>query len=106
VSHTRHSCLPYATKGTRDTGHHCIRLSFVPNLLGGLVILVVGYFVAKVLGKLVGTLLGRVGFDQWMDRAGVSGVLQRSGTGLTASAMLGKVVWAGTRSSCTPPSPR
>jgi hypothetical protein len=68
-------------------------LSFVPNLLGGLVILVVGYIVAKVLGKLVGKLLGRVGFDQWMERAGVSGVLQRSGTGLTASAMLGKVVF-------------
>jgi hypothetical protein len=68
-------------------------LGFVPNLLGGLVILVVGYLVAKVLGKLVGKLLGKVGFDQWMDRAGVSGVLQRSGTGLTASAMLGKVVF-------------
>ncbi|MEI8409764.1 MULTISPECIES: mechanosensitive ion channel family protein [unclassified Kribbella] len=68
-------------------------LGFIPNLLGGLVILVVGYFVAKVLGKLVGKLLGRVGFDQWMERAGVSGVLQRSGTGLTASDMLGKVVF-------------
>ncbi|WP_112246156.1 mechanosensitive ion channel family protein [Kribbella monticola] len=68
-------------------------LGFIPNLLGGLVILVVGYIVAKVLGKLVGKLLGKVGFDQWMERAGVSGVLQRSGTGLTASAMLGKVVF-------------
>jgi hypothetical protein len=68
-------------------------LGFVPNLLGGLVILVIGYIVAKVLGKLVGKLLGRVGFDQWMERAGVSGVLQRSGTGLTASAMLGQVVF-------------
>ncbi|MEV6282684.1 hypothetical protein [Kribbella sp. NPDC051770] len=68
-------------------------LGFIPNLLGGLVILVVGYFVAKLLGNLVGKLLGKVGFDQWMERAGVSGVLQRSGTGLTASAMLGKVVF-------------
>jgi hypothetical protein len=68
-------------------------LGFVPNLLGGIVILVIGYIVAKVLGKLVGKLLGKVGFDQWMERAGVSGVLQRSGTGLTASAMLGKVVF-------------
>ena len=68
-------------------------LSFIPNLLGGLVILVIGYFVAKVLGKLVGKLLGRVGFDHWMERAGVSSVLQRSGTGLTASAVLGKVVF-------------
>ncbi|TWD81787.1 putative transporter (transmembrane protein) [Kribbella amoyensis] len=68
-------------------------LGFVPNLLGGLVLLVVGYFVAKLLGNLVGRLLGKVGFDQWMDRAGVSGVLQRSGTGLTASLMLGKIVF-------------
>ncbi|NEA31695.1 hypothetical protein [Streptomyces sp. SID13031] len=68
-------------------------LGFIPNLLGGIVILLIGYFVAKVLGKLVGTLLGKVGFDQWMERAGVSGVLQRSGTGLTASTMLGKVVF-------------
>jgi hypothetical protein len=68
-------------------------LGFIPNLLGGLVILVIGYFVAKVLGKLVGKLLGKVGFDNWMERAGVSGILQRSGTGLTASAMLGKVVF-------------
>ncbi|HEY0475853.1 MAG TPA: hypothetical protein VGD34_29500 [Kribbella sp.] len=68
-------------------------LGFVPNLLGGIVILVIGYIVAKVLGKLVGKLLAKVGFDQWMERAGVSGVLQRSGTGLTASAMLGKVVF-------------
>ncbi len=68
-------------------------LGFIPNLLGGLVILGIGYIVARVLGKLVGKLLGRVGFDQWMERAGVSGVLQRSGTGLTASAMLGQVVF-------------
>lgn len=68
-------------------------LGFIPNLLGGLVILVIGYFVAKVLGKLVGKLLGKVGFDRWMERAGVSGILERSGTGLTASAMLGKVVF-------------
>jgi hypothetical protein len=68
-------------------------LSFIPNLLGGLVILVIGYFVAKILGNLVGRLLGRVGFDGWMERAGVSSVLQRSGTGLTASTVLGKVVF-------------
>jgi hypothetical protein len=68
-------------------------LSFIPNLLGGLVILAVGYFVAKILGNLVGRLLGRVGFDGWMERAGVSSVLQRSGTGLTASTVLGKVVF-------------
>lgn len=68
-------------------------LKFVPRLLGALVILFVGYIVAKMIGKLVTKLLDRLGFNQWMDRAGVSGVLQRSGTGLTASGVLGKVVF-------------
>ena len=68
-------------------------MTFIPRLVGALVILLVGYFVAKAIGKLVCKLLNRVGFNQWMDRAGVSGVLQRSGTGLTAVDLLGKVVF-------------
>jgi flagellar biosynthesis protein FliQ len=68
-------------------------MTFVPRLLGACLILLIGYFVAKALGKLVTKLLNRLGFNHWMDRAGVSGVLQRSGTGLTAADVLGKVVF-------------
>ncbi len=68
-------------------------MTFIPRLLGALVILLVGYFVAKAIGKLVSKLLNRVGFNHWMDRAGVTGVLQRSGTGLTAADLLGKVTF-------------
>lgn len=86
--------VPYAIDFTQPVEDAFSKLlSFLPNLIGGLVILLVGYLVAKMLGKVVGKLLTRVGFDNWMDRAGVSGVLQRSGTGLTASDMLGRVVF-------------
>jgi hypothetical protein len=68
-------------------------MTFIPRLVGALVILLIGYIVAKAIGKLVSKLLNKVGFNHWMDRAGVTGVLQRSGTGLTAADLLGKVVF-------------
>ena len=86
--------VPYAIDFTQPFEDAFSSLvNFLPKLLGGLVILAIGYIVAKILGNLIGKLLAKVGFNNWMDRAGVSGVLQRSGTGLTASDMLGKVVF-------------
>jgi hypothetical protein len=41
---------------------------FVPNLLAALAILIVGYFVAKILGSLVSRALKRVGFDSLLQR--------------------------------------
>lgn len=37
--------------------------AFIPNLIGFLVVLVIGYFVAKLLAKVVTRLLGRSGLD-------------------------------------------
>jgi Conserved TM helix len=86
--------VPYAIDFTQPFEDAFSSLvNFLPKLLGGLVILAIGYIVAKILGNLIGKLLNKVGFNNWMDRAGVSGVLQRSGTGLTASDVLGKVVF-------------
>jgi hypothetical protein len=41
---------------------------FVPKLVGFLLILVIGYFIAKLLARLVDTLLERIGFDGWVER--------------------------------------
>ena len=68
-------------------------LAWVPQLIGAIVILVIGYFVAKAISKLIVVALQKANFNGAMDRVGVSGVLQRSGTGLTASDALGKVVF-------------
>ena len=41
---------------------------FVPKLVGFLLILLIGYFIAKLLARLVDTVLERIGFDNWVER--------------------------------------
>lgn len=53
--------------------------TFVPKLLLFLVILVVGMFVAKWLRRLVHRVLTAIRFDDYIDRAGIGGPLERAG---------------------------
>lgn len=67
--------------------------TFVPKLLAFLLILVIGYFIAKAIAKVVGGLLERVGFDRAVERGGVGQALAQSR--FDASDILGKIVfWA------------
>src|SRR4051794_10888941 len=52
--------------------------TFVPKLLGFLVILAVGYIIAKVISKVVDKLLERAGFDRAVERGGVKKALEKS----------------------------
>lgn len=52
--------------------------TFVPKLLGFLVVLIVGYFVAKIISKLVDKLLERAGFDRAVEKGGVKKALAKS----------------------------
>jgi len=65
--------------------------AFVPRLVSFLVILVIGFFVAKALQKIVNTLLERVGFDRAVERGGVKQALSRSK--YDASDILAKLVY-------------
>ncbi|MDI1446666.1 hypothetical protein [Polyangium sp. 6x1] len=47
-------------------------LAFLPDLLWGLAILVVGYFIARLLASIARPILHRVGFDRLVDRLGIS----------------------------------
>jgi hypothetical protein len=53
-------------------------LTFVPRLLLFLVILLIGWLIAKALRKLVDTVLERVGFDRVVERGGVGRAMARS----------------------------
>ncbi|PPK63092.1 hypothetical protein V5P93_005236 [Actinokineospora auranticolor] len=53
-------------------------ITFVPRLLGFLLVLAVGYFIAKFAARVVVRVLQRVGFDQVAHRGGVNRVLARS----------------------------
>jgi hypothetical protein len=67
--------------------------AFIPKLLGFLVILAIGYFVAKAIAKAVDLVLERVGFDKAVERGGVKKALASSK--YDASDLLGKVVFYG-----------
>jgi len=53
-------------------------ITFVPKFLGFLLILVLGYFVAKVLATLVDKLLERAGFDRAVEKGGIKKALAKS----------------------------
>ena len=52
--------------------------AFVPKLLAALVILLVGYLVARAIAGILNKVLERVGFDRVVERGGVRQVLARS----------------------------
>ena len=64
---------------------------FVPKLLACLVILVIGYFIAKAVEKILDRILERVGFDRLVERGGVKQALARSK--LDASSILARIVF-------------
>ncbi len=65
--------------------------AFVPKFLGFLVILLVGYFIAKSIGKIVDKALERVGFDNAVERGGIKQALSKSK--YDASDIVSKVVF-------------
>jgi hypothetical protein len=68
-------------------------VTFVPKLLLALVILIVGYFIARLIAAAVNKLLERVGFDRLGERGGIKPALARAN--LDASDVIAKIVfWA------------
>ncbi len=68
-------------------------LSYLPQLLGAVVILIVGYLVAKVLQAVTGRVLQSIGFDRWMERGGIKQFFDRTQTNQTPVSILGKLVF-------------
>ena len=67
--------------------------TFIPKLIGFLVILLVGWIVASVVSKAVTFLLRKIGFDRLSERIGLSRLEQRMGLRMDAAGVLGKVVY-------------
>src|SRR3954451_19193210 len=65
--------------------------AFVPKFVAFLLILLIGYFVAKLIGKAADALLERVGFDRAVERGGIKRALER--TKYDASDIVGKVIF-------------
>jgi hypothetical protein len=68
-----------------------VMITFVPKFLAFLLILGIGYFVAKAIEKVLDRILERVGFDRLVERGGVRTALSRSS--LDASSILARIVF-------------
>ena len=66
---------------------------YLPQVVGAIVILIVGYFVAKILQAVVGRILQGISFDGWMERAGIRRFFDRADTRQTPASILGKLVF-------------
>ena len=66
-------------------------VAFVPQLIGFLLILLIGWFIAKAIAKVVGKLLEKVGFDKAVERGGVKKALEKSK--FDASDIVAKLIY-------------
>jgi hypothetical protein len=69
-------------------------LAYLPILLGALIILIVGWLVAKAIRRIVDWLLKTVRFDAMADKTGISEVLKKGDLKITAREVVsGLVYW-------------
>jgi hypothetical protein len=67
------------------------KAAFIPKFIGFVCLLVIGWFVAKAIGKIADAALERVGFDKAVERGGVKKALERSQ--YDASTLVSKIVF-------------
>ncbi|AWM58030.1 mechanosensitive ion channel family protein [Pseudomonas songnenensis] len=66
---------------------------FIPRLFGALVVVLLGFVVAKLLDTLLSKVLAKVGLDRLMAGTGLTKLLGRAGIRIPVSALIGKVVY-------------
>jgi len=75
------------------TGALVAFLSFIPALIGALVLLVIGWWIAAIVARLVERLLNRVGFEHAAERTGITGFIGGTGAGqMRATHVIGQLV--------------
>lgn len=70
-------------------------VEFLPNLLGSVIILAVGWIAAKLVEKLIPRILGTLGLDRASEGKGVTGVLREFGIGRSPVELAARLAfWA------------
>ncbi|HEY6541996.1 MAG TPA: hypothetical protein VIZ18_13720 [Ktedonobacteraceae bacterium] len=68
-------------------------LTFIPRLIGFLIILLVGLIIATLVSKALTLLLRKIGFDRMSDRIGLTRFEGRMGVKMDSAGILGKIVF-------------
>lgn len=67
-------------------------ISFVPNLLGAIVIFIIGWVVGSVIGKAIAQLLATMKLDKLFESAGAGELMNRAGLKLNVGGFVGWLV--------------
>src|SRR3989344_3694404 len=67
--------------------------NYVPNLLGALVVLVLGLIVSSGLGSLVERVIATLKVDDLLKKVGVEEYVERGGLKLNSARLLGRFVY-------------
>ncbi|OGY45661.1 MAG: hypothetical protein A3J62_00650 [Candidatus Buchananbacteria bacterium RIFCSPHIGHO2_02_FULL_38_8] len=67
-------------------------VGLVPNIIGAVIVFIVGLFIAEGLGRLVSKVLKKIYLDQAVDKAGLKKALERVGFKIEISRALGLLV--------------
>ena len=67
--------------------------AFLPNLVGALFVLLVGWLLAWLAQRVARRLLAQVGFDRLARQAGVTDALDRAGVTASTSHLVGRIIY-------------
>lgn len=68
-------------------------LEILPNLVGALAVLLVGWIVAKTIARIIKNVLGRIGIDKLAERINEIEIVYKSNIRVTPSVLLSKIVY-------------
>ncbi len=66
---------------------------FIPNLIGAMVLVLLGFVVAKLLDTLLSKVLAKIGLDRLMAGTGLTKMIGRVGVQVSVSTLIGKIVY-------------
>lgn len=78
---------------TSLAGALALLFSFIPKLIGFLVILLIGWLIATAVAKALTLVLRKVGFDRISDRIGLTRLESQMNIQMDAAGLLGKLVY-------------
>jgi hypothetical protein len=67
-------------------------MSFLPALLGALIILIIGWIISGFLARLIVKALNMVGFERAVQSSGIADFIRRSGTKWTTSQLIAELI--------------
>ena len=67
-------------------------MSFLPALLGAIIVLVIGWVVSGLLARLIVRALNAIGFERAVHNSGIADFIRRSGTKWTTSQLIAELI--------------